>query len=156
MVSRGARRIGIRGGERPLRRGGRPRPPACWTWVQVTDDRWSSLRGMWVCSVGADALGGPLVGHAPRSAGRRGRRPLRRTRGYGLSLKGLCALRTRANALGNAPSPCRTSSVSGTPSAPVCALGHTQGPRRGRQGRPCVGAGITRPLGGHTPMSAGG
>ena len=30
--------------------------------------------------------------------------------------------------------PRQTPPVSGTPTAPVCALGHTQGPRRGRQG----------------------
>ena len=147
----------LRGNVRPHRRGRRPRRPACRTWVHVggrfvnrpygstpsvSGGRYTPLtpppegearllRRAEHCSAADPALAPRTKDAGFRRRGGARPRPLWDT-GAG-----------RRSDLGIAPYGA-TPSVSGTPSAPVCALGHTQGPRRGRQG--CfVGPSIARP-----------
>ena len=134
---------------RPHRRGRRPRRPACRTWVHVggrfvnrpygstpsvSGGRYTPLtpppegearllRRAEHCSAADPALAPRTKDAGFRRRGGARPRPLWDT-GAG-----------RRSDLGIAPYGA-TPSVSGTPSAPVCALGHTQGPRRGRQDTP--------------------
>ena len=68
------------GNLRPLRRGRRPRRPACRTRARVGGRFMNRpYGGTGVCAVGDGALGGPPVGHGRRSAERSGDRSLRGT-----------------------------------------------------------------------------